>query len=76
MRLSFSWKTHVAHLAMYACTIWGCSNANIIATQWLPNQAARIISSNFDIINVRGGDLVKQLKWQTMSQRIDYYLET
>ena len=33
---------------------------------------ARIISKNYDYINVRGLDLVKNLKWNTFKERQDY----
>ena len=38
----------------------------------LQHKAARMILNNFDYINVRGHDLVNQLRWQTIEQRIDY----
>ena len=41
---------------------------------WLQNRAARIICTNFDIINYRGIDLVRELQWLSISQRINYFL--
>jgi hypothetical protein len=72
--LEITFKSYVQPIFDYACTIWGCSKANVDAIQCLQNRAARIICSNFDIVNTRGIDLVKQLRWQTISQRIDYFL--
>ena len=40
----------------------------------LQNRAARIICTNFDIINYRGIDLVRELQWLSISQRINYFL--
>ena len=42
----------------------------------LHNFAARIITGNFDYINVRGIDLVKSLKLHTIRERRDYFLCT
>ena len=58
----------------YACTIWGSVNANTKCIQRLQNRAARIICNNFDIINYRGIDLVRELQWLSISQRINYFL--
>ena len=44
--------------------------------QRLQHRAARIIKGNFDYINVRGSDLVKQLGWQSIEQRRDYFVAT
>ena len=74
--LVLAYKSYIQPIFDYACTIWGCSNVNISTIQRLQNRAARIICSNFDIINVRGEDLVRQLNWQNVSQRIDYFLAT
>ena len=40
----------------------------------LQNRAARIICKNVDIINYRGIDLVRELQWLPISQRINYFL--
>jgi hypothetical protein len=56
--------------------VWGCSNAYVNLIQRFQNRAARIVCSNFDIVNTRGEDLVRQLKWQTIQQRINYFLST
>ena len=59
----------------YAISIWGCtSKQNIYKIQRLQNRAARIITGNYDFINTRGIDLVKNLKWMCVSQRRDYFI--
>ena len=72
--LELVYKTYVLPLFDYACTVWGCTNANVNIIQRLQNRAARIITGCFDIINVRGISLVKSLKWQNMQERINYFL--
>ena len=37
---------------------------------------ARIVSNNFDYINVRGLDLVHKLGWQDLDQRVKYFTST
>ena len=72
--LELSYRTYIVPLFDYACTVWGYSNANVSCIQRLQNRAARIITGCFDIVNVRGVEIVKQLKWQTMQERINYFL--
>ena len=61
----------------YAISVWGyCSQINRTLVTRLQHRAARIVSGNFDYINVRGADLVKQLGWQTIEQRRDYFTAT
>ena len=58
----------------YAISIWGCtSKQNIYKIQRLQNRAARIITGNYDFINTRGIDLVKNLKWMCVSQTRLFY---
>ena len=58
----------------YAITVWGHTTmTNINKIQRLQNLSARIIVDNFDYINVRGVDLVKELKWMNVSERIKYF---
>ena len=55
-------------------TVWGyTSNQNIKTIQLLQNRTARIITGNYDYINTRGIDLVRQLKWMTITQRRNYF---
>ena len=72
--LELTFNLYIQPLFDYACTVWGCSKTNVDIIQRLQNRAARIICSDFDIINTRGIDLVKQLKWQTITDRINYFL--
>ena len=61
----------------YAASVWGsCSvqNRNLILR--LQRRAARIVTGNFDFINVRGSELIKQLGWQTIDERRDYFTAT
>ena len=39
----------------------------------LQHCAARIVCNNMDYINVRGGDLMNELGWQTIHKRRDYF---
>ena len=59
----------------YCITAWGyTSNYNIDKVQRMQNRAARVIYSNFDFVNVRGLDLVKQLGIHNIRQRRDYFM--
>ena len=59
----------------YAIPVWGfTSQLNLSRMQRLQNRAARIITGNFDYINVRGIDIVKQLKWMNLIARRDYFV--
>ena len=58
----------------YAITVWGNTSAeNLSKIQRLQNKAARIICNNFDYINTRGIDLVKQLRWMNVNERFLYF---
>ena len=39
----------------------------------LQKRAARIVCGNYDFINVRGDDLLSDLKWTPFNQRIKYF---
>ena len=59
----------------YAITLWGfTSQLNLSRVQRLQNRAARIITGNFDYINVRCIDIVKRLKWMNVIERRDYFV--
>ena len=47
---------------------------NLSRVQRLQNRAARIITGNFDYINVRGIDIVKRLQWMNVIERRDYFV--
>ena len=58
----------------YAISIWGySSNSNKELITRLQHRAARIICGNMDFINVRGADLVKQLRLQSIENRRNYF---
>lgn len=68
------YKTMVQPLFDYCITIWGfCSDKLFNKIQRFQNRAARFITGNFDY-NVRGINLVKQLGFQTLSERRDYFI--
>ena len=46
---------------------------NVEKLQKVQNYAARIISGNFDYINVRSISLIRSLKWMTISERCEYF---
>ena len=59
----------------YAITLWGfTSQLNLSRVQRWQNRAARIITGNFDYINVRGIDIVKRLQWMNVIERRDYFV--
>jgi hypothetical protein len=67
------YRTTVQPHIDYCLPVWGfTSGINLQRVQRLQNRAARIITGNFDFF-IRGIDLVKQLGWQTVSQRRDYF---
>ena len=50
----------------YACSVWrNTKKGNIVKLQRAQNYAARIISGNFDYINIRSIDLLRSLRWAT-----------
>ena len=59
----------------YAISIWGYTTAhNINKVQRLQNRAARILTGNYDYVNTRVIDLVKNLGSMNVSQRRDYFM--
>ena len=68
------YNTSIQPLIDYALTIWGnTSLSNLSQVQRIQNYAARIITNQFDYINVRGIDLVKSLGWMSVKQRYEYF---
>ena len=60
-----------------AVSVWGsCSEQTKDLICRLQRRAARIIAGNFDFINTRGADLMKDLGWQTLDIRRDYFIST
>ena len=69
--------TNIQPCIEYGISIWGhCSEHNKSMIQRLQHRAARIILNNFDFVNVRGDDLMQQLRLQSFDQRRDYYMAT
>ena len=44
--------------------------------QRLQNAVARIVTGNYDYVNVRGEELVRELKWQTIKERRIFHTAT
>ena len=56
-------------------TVWGFTSIhNINRTQRIINLCARIISNNYDFINCRGADLLKELGLSSFIERRDFLL--
>ena len=61
----------------YCCTVWGfLPDGKINKVQHIQNSAARLVKNNFDFINVRGLQLVKDLGWQNFTERRDFMTST
>ena len=59
----------------YAITLWGYStDINVNKIQRMQNRAIRAILNNFDFVNYRGIDLVKDLNLFIVRQRRDYFM--
>jgi hypothetical protein len=71
--LLYIYNTHIQPIIDYGITIWGCApKVEINRIQRLQNMCARIILGNFDF-NKRGIDLVRELNWMNVSERIHYF---
>ena len=58
----------------YCLTVWGnTTTCNLNKIQRIQNYAARIMTNEFDYINVRGIELVKRLGWMSVKQRFNYF---
>ena len=58
----------------YAISVWGSTTeSNLNKIQRLQNHAARIIMKNFDYVNTRGIELVHQLSWMNVRERLFYF---
>ena len=58
----------------YGCSVWyNTTCENVEKLQKVQNYAARIISGNFDYINVRSISLNRSSKWMTISERCEYF---
>ena len=57
----------------YAITVWGYTTLeNVHRIQRLQNFAGRILANDFDYVNHRGVDILKNMKIMNISQRIAY----
>ena len=75
--LNKMYRTNIQPCIDYGISIWGnCNEYNKNMVYRLQKRAARIVKSNFDFINVRGSDLMSNLKWQTVDSRKKYFLAT
>jgi exonuclease III len=73
--LSKIYCTYIQPVLEYACTVWGYSSErNIHRICRLQKLAARIVSKNYDFVNVRGDDLIQELKWPSFIARRDLML--
>ncbi len=67
------YKTIIQPNIDYCITVWGyATNVHISKVQSLQNRAARIVSGNYDW-TIRGIDVVKQVKWETVEEHRDYF---
>ena len=58
----------------YAITVWGnTTNCNLDKIQRIQNFAARVVTNQFDYVNVRGLYIVKSLGWMNVRQRFYYF---
>lgn len=58
----------------YAISVWGqTSEMNMKRVQRVQNYAARLVLCNYDYVNFRGVELVKNLNWMNVHQRCTYF---
>ena len=75
--LSMLYKTNIQPTIDYAISIWSfCSDNNKNLIRRLQHRAARIVCNDFDYINTRGETLMRELGWQSIEQRRDYFVAT
>ena len=68
-------KSYIQPKIDYAITVWGyTSETNMNKIQRMQNRAARAIFDNYDYVNVRGIDLVAEMKVMNVRQRRDYFM--
>ena len=69
------YKTYMMPLLEYGATIWGYTSVeNINHIQKIINLCARIITNNYDFMNTRGADLVRELGLNGFEERRDFLL--
>ena len=68
-------KSYIQPKIDYAITVWGyTSESNMNKIQRMQNRAARAIFNNYDYVNVRGIDLVAEMRVMNVRQRRDYFM--
>ena len=67
-------RTHMHTYTYIHKTCMHTTAHNIHKVQRLQNRAARILTGNFDYVNTRGIDLVKNLGLMNVTQRRDYFM--
>ncbi len=74
--LSKIYKTNIQRSKDYALSIWGnCNEYSKNMIFRLQKRAARIVTGNFDFINVRGQDM-NELGCKTLEQIKKYYVSS
>jgi hypothetical protein len=69
------YKSYIQPKIDYAITVWGyTSECNMNKIQRMQNRAVRAIYNNYDYVNVRGIDLVTEMKIMNVRQRRDYFM--
>ena len=67
------YRTTVQSRIDYLLSVWGfTADCHLHKVQKMQNRAARLITHNFDR-DVRSIDIVKQLGWQSVTERRDYF---
>ena len=70
------YKTFIQPKIDYCITVWGfTTESNLNRIQRIQNHAVRIILNNFDYVNTRGIDLVRQLGLFDIRSRRDYFTQ-
>ena len=75
--LNTIYKSTIQPCLDYGISVWGnCPNKLKLPLLRLQKRAARHVTSNYDYINTSGLDLMKNLSWQKIDDRRDYFLST
>ena len=75
--LNILYKTIIQSCTDYCCSVWGnCCISYKSGLVRLQKRAARFVTGNFDFLTTHGLDLMKELSWQSLEQRRDYFLAT
>ena len=69
------YKTYMMPILEYGATVWGYTSAeNINRIQRVINLSARIISNNYDFVNSRGTEIMKELGLNSFKERRDFLM--